>query len=198
MSPAEEPITSLDVARELLHALERQLGAGGASFDLVVIGGSALLAQGLAGRATQDVEVVALATPDGLISAVDLPTALVAAVERVARDLDLPANWLNSGPAELLRFGLPDGFELRWETERYGDALTVRWASRLDQIHFKLYAAVDQAGKHLRDLEALQPTRDELIAAARWSRAHDPSEGFLGSLTEALRYFGVEDADLAR
>jgi hypothetical protein len=110
--------------------------------------------------------------------------------------MGVPAGWLNSGPAELLRFGLPDGFEARWETQRYGEGLTVRWASRFDQIHFKLYAAVDQAGKHVRDLEALQPTRDELLSAARWSREHDPSEGFLSVLTQALTYFGVEDAEL--
>jgi hypothetical protein len=193
---SNEPITSADVAHELLQALEQQLGAAGMSFDLVVIGGSALLARGLVGRATQDVDVVALATPDGLISAIDLPPELSIAAERVARDFEVPAGWLNSGPAELLRFGLPDGFEDRWQTQQYGEGLTVRWASRFDQIHFKLYAAVDQAGKHLRDLEALQPTRDELLAAAHWSREHDPSEGFLSLLTEALKYFGVDDAEL--
>jgi hypothetical protein len=126
----------------------------------------------------------------------ELPPELVTAAQRVARDFQVPANWLNSGPAELLKFGLPDGFEDRWETQRYGGGLTVRWASRFDQIHFKLYAAVDQAGKHLQDLEALEPTRNELIAAARWSREHDPSEGFLAVLTEALKYFGIDDAEL--
>lgn len=96
----------------------------------------------------------------------------------------------------MLRLGLPKGFEQRWETREYGPALTVRWASRLDQIHLKLYAAVDQAGKHLSDLEALAPQPDELIAAAKWAREHDPSEGFLSPLREALAYFGVQDADL--
>jgi hypothetical protein len=193
---SEGPITSADVAHELLQALEQQLVAAGASFDLVVIGGSALLAVGLAGRATQDVDVVALATPYGLISAEHLPAELLAAVAVVARNFEVSAGWLNSGPAELLRFGLPVGFRDRWETQRYGQGLTVRWASRFDQIHFKLYAAVDQAGKHLRDLQALQPNADELVAAARWARGHDPSEGFLSMLTEALKYFGVEDVEL--
>jgi len=140
--------------------------------------------------------VVALAVEDELRSAVALPPELLAAVEVVARDFRVSNDWLNNGPAELLRFGLPAGFEARWETQSYGPALRVHWASRFDQIHFKLYAAVDQAGKHLRDLEALHPTSDELIAAARWSREHDPSEGFLSALREALQYFGVEDADL--
>lgn len=193
--PRRAVITTAEYAHALLQALEQQLSAGGISFDLVVIGGSALLAGDLVARATEDVDVVALATPDCLISATHLPAELVAAAGKVARDFEVPDTWLNSGPADLLRFGLPDGFADRWDTQRYGDGLTVRWASRFDQIHFKLYAAVDQAGKHLRDLEALQPTRDELLAAARWSREHDPSEGYLGLLTEALDYFGVKDDD---
>jgi hypothetical protein len=164
--------------------------------DLVVVGGSALLALELVRRPTRDVDVVALRGDQGLGSAVELPEPLLAARDRVAGDLGVTTDWLNSGPARLLDLGLPEGFEERWTTRRYGPALTVRWASRFDQVHFKLYAAVDQAGKHLRDLEALAPTGDELVAAAQWARTHDPSEGFLEPLVQALAYFGVEDADL--
>lgn len=180
----------------LLFALAEQLEAAGERYDLVVVGGSALLALRLVERPTRDVDVVALNAGDVLRSAVALPRALLAARDRVAVDLGVTEDWLNSGPARLLDFGLPDGFAQRWTTRRYGPALTVRWASRYDQIHFKLYAAVDQAGKHLRDLEALAPAEDELVAAARWARTHDPSEGFLEPLVQALAYFGVEDVDL--
>ena len=59
---------------------------------------------------------------------------------------------MNPGPTDLIRFGLPDGFRARLETRSYG-ALTVRFAGRLDQIHFKLFAMVDQgAGRHETDL----------------------------------------------
>lgn len=47
-------------ADELLFALGEQLGAASQRFDLVVIGGSALLALGLVERATRDVDVLAL------------------------------------------------------------------------------------------------------------------------------------------
>jgi hypothetical protein len=50
-------------------------------------------------------------------------------------------------------------------------------------------------GKHFADLRALEPTVDELLAAARWARTHEPSEGFLGVLTEVLDYFEVADGD---
>jgi hypothetical protein len=97
----------------------------------------------------------------------------------------------------LLDFELPDGFLARVESRRYGGHLTVHFASRLDQIHFKLYAAVDAGpGKHSRDLEALEPTPEELLLAARWSRTHDPSPGFEGVLRRVLSHYGVDDADI--
>jgi len=190
------PFNSGIGVRRVMQALDTRLAAEPAVVDLVIVGGSALLATGLAQRATNDVDVVALVGEDGLQTAEQLPDTLQRAAVMVARDLDLAPDWLNSGPAELLRWGLPSGVEDRWQTESFGDHLAVRWISRLDQIHLKLYAAVDRGGKHVRDLEALAPTSDELVAAARWARTHDPSEGFLEVLTEALNYFGVTDADL--
>jgi hypothetical protein len=57
---------------------------------------------------------------------------------------------------------------------------------------------VDQGGgRHETDLRALNPTGAELIAAARWSITQDPSPGYRYVLVEALRYLGVDDADLA-
>jgi hypothetical protein len=192
-------ISAFDAGRagELLSALGDQLAADGVSYELVVIGGSALLALGLVDRATNDVDVVALTIGTILVPAQPFPPPLVAARDRVARDFDLPERWLNPGPTSLLDFGLPVGFMERIVTRTYGPALSVHFASRLDQIHFKLYAAVDQgAGRHEADLRALDPTPDELLAAARWTRQHDPSPGFEESLRGALRVFGVEDADL--
>lgn len=51
-------------------------------------------------------------------------------------------------------------------------------------------------GRHEQDLRALKPTAEELVRAARWTRTHDPSLGFREMLVRALRYLGVEDADL--
>jgi len=98
---------------------------------------------------------------------------------------------------ELVVVGLPTGFLERLEPRVYGSALTVQFASRLDQIHFKLYALADQGpGKHEADLRALAPTSAELLQAAGWARTHDPSEGFEQALREALAHLGVEDVDL--
>ena len=71
-------------------------------------------------------------------------------------------------------------------------------ASRLDQIHFKLYAVVDQGGgRHLEDLQALSPIEAELLQAAEWSETHDNSAGYREILGKVLTHFGVrrESAD---
>jgi hypothetical protein len=182
---------------ELLTAVAEQLAARGAHAELVVIGGSALLAIGLISRPTRDVDIVALLADQKLVDPRPLPAELVAARDRVARDFGLPENWLNALPADLLDFGLPEGFVERLERRDYGDSLIVHFASRFDQIHFKLYAMADQgAGKHEADLRSLAPTRAELLAAAHWTRTHDPSEGFREQLLAALADLGVEDVDL--
>lgn len=184
-------------ADELLEALGEQVAAGANRFDLVVIGGSALLALGLVERTTRDVDVLAIAGPEGLVPADPLPSALAQARDRVGQDFGLPVDWLNPGPTDLLRFGLPEGFLSRVKTRTYGPALTIRYAGRFDQIHFKLYAMVDQgAGRHEADLRALDPTADELVAAGRWTRTHDPSEDFRQELVAVLAHLGVTDADL--
>lgn len=186
-----------DRADELLRALGEQLATRGEQYELVVIGGSALLALGLVERTTKDVDIVALRSGDDLEGAKPLPDGLRAAGDLVARDFSLPPEWLNAGPTELLEFGLPEGFVDRLERRDYGEGLVVYLASRYDQIHFKLYAAVDQGpGKHEQDLRALAPTETELIAAAHWSRTQDPSEGYAQVLRGALESFGVEDVDL--
>jgi hypothetical protein len=190
-------LDSSERLERIFAALGEQLAAVEARYELVVIGGSGLLALGFVNRATRDVDLVALIADGGLVDPRPLPPALVAASARVAADFGLPPDWLNAGPASLLDFGLPEGFVERLERRTFGTALTVWLASRFDQIHFKLYAAVDQGpGRHERDLAALAPTHEELIAAARWTRTHDPSEGFEQELVSALAHFGVEDADL--
>ena len=156
--------------KQALEALEEQLRVQGERLELVVGGGAALIALGLVERATRDVDVVALRSGEGLAPADPLPEPLASAAATVARDLGLPRDWLNPGPTELLDFGLPEGF---------------------------LYAMVDQAGgRHEQDLRGLKPSAEELLAAGRWTRTHDPSPAFRDQLALALERLGIQDADL--
>jgi len=177
-----------------LQALGDVLKERGLEFDLAVVGGGGLLLLGLIERATKDLDVVALVGPTGFASADPLPEPLSTAVRDVAELLGLDADWLNCGPTDLLDHGLPEGFERRAITRKYG-ALTLRLASRRDQVFCKLYAAVDSGprSKHTLDLRKLKPTRDELIDAAKWARSHDPSDGFRQLLHSALNALGVEE-----
>lgn len=186
----DTPLDSARATENLLDALAEQLAAHGERYTLAVVGGSALLALGLVSRATKDVDILAIVEDRELVSAQPLPAALLYAAHIVARDFGLSDDWLNPGPTSLLDLGLPDGFYERAEHRVYGPGLEVLFASRVDQIHLKLYATVDQgAGKHLDDLEALQPTEQELIDAARWSRTHDPSESYRSVLARVLAHF---------
>ena len=172
--------------------------AGAPNFNLVVCGGTALVATELVMRATRDVDIVALADDDGeLIDPAPLPDALLAAALEVAEDLRLPMDWLNNGPSSgdggLYRFGLPAGFADRLNWVQFGGKLAVAFIDRIDQIYFKLYAAVDQFGSyHASDLQELAPTDDELLGAVAWSRTHDPSEGYLEGVKMFFREFGYE------
>ena len=102
-------ITRSDRVQELLDALSEHLAARGQHYELVVVGGSALLAQGLVERTTQDVDVVAPRHAGSLNKADPFPRELTDARNRVARDFGLSEDWLNPGPADLMDFGLPDG-----------------------------------------------------------------------------------------
>ena len=181
----------------MLSALGEQLAAAKSEpLDLLVCGGSALHALHLVKRTTKDVDVVARvfrSAAEPMVRPDPFSPALTAAIEKVARDFSLTADWFNPGPASALDFGLPVGVLDRAEVSHYGPFLTVRFFSRYDQIHFKLYAAVDQGGKHYEDLLALKPTAEELLAAAKWSMTHDVSESYKGELKRILTEMGHKD-----
>jgi len=181
---------------ELLEALGQLLEAQGHTYTLITVGGGSLLLQRLSVRPTRDLDVIAVGNGEALRKAEVLPTPLLGAARDVGVAAGLGENWLNAGPAGLMDLGLPAGFDERAEVRRFG-GLTLHIASRFDQICFKLYAAVDQApaSKHLDDLRLLEPTAEELVAAARWSMTHDPSEGYRGQLLALLRMLDVPDAD---
>ncbi|HNT97812.1 MAG TPA: hypothetical protein PKK31_06065 [Elusimicrobiales bacterium] len=180
----------------ILAALGDQLAASGSEpLDLLVCGGSALHALHLVTRTTKDVDVVArIEGGDGKMRRPDpFSPALAGAIAKVARDFRLKDDWFNPGPASALDFGLPAGVLERAEVAHYGTHLTVRFFSRYDQIHFKLYAAVDQGGKHYADLVELKPTAEELLVAARWSMTHDVSETYKDEVKKILRGMGHND-----
>jgi hypothetical protein len=185
-----------DRLEEALETLGELLTERGQEVGLLVIGGSSLLLLGYIDRPTADVDVVGVAAPPGYAKAAELPRFLADAVVEVGRALGIGDRWLNAGPAGLIDFGLPEGTADRVTVRRYS-SLEIHLPAREDLICFKFYALVDQGphSKHMNDLRALGPSRDELVRAARWTRTHDPSVGFLGELRGALALFEVEVGD---
>lgn len=190
--------TGKDIIEKVLMALSEQLEAEGAGMvELVVCGGAALNILGLVRRTTKDIDVIAFAKTNKkgsprLIKADSLCPELARAAEKVGRDFNLPENWLNTGPASVMDFGLPEGLMERVETKKYSNTLIIHFLCRYDQIHFKLFAAVDRGRPdvHFDDLMALKPTDEELEAAARWSLTHDSSPGYRNTLKVFLKKIG--------
>jgi len=184
---------------EALTTLGEHLQDRGAAYDVVVIGGGALLLLGLIERPTKDLDAVARVEEGRWLRAEPFPSGLARAVSDVADALALEADWLNPGPAGLVDLGLPVGFEERAAVRTYG-GFTLRLAAVEDLIAFKLYAAADHwpdRSRHLADLCRLTPAPEALVAAARWCRTHDPSVGFRDMLLlPVLAELGVEDPDV--
>lgn len=172
---------------DALNALGAVLTDRGLSYELVVVGGGSLMLSGWIERPTKDLDVVALVEKEVYRTARPIPELLKSAARDVAALLGLDPDWLNEGPTDQLRFGLPPGFPGRVEMRRYG-GLTIALAGRYDQICLKLYAAVDdhRRGKHFADLVMLGPSRAELESAASWVKTQEAEDPFWGLVDETV------------
>jgi len=184
------------ILEKALQAVSAVLAHDEAEPETVVIcGGAALLSLGFISRRTKDVDVLAGVNPvDGLVDPRPFSPALKRAVEEVAKALGLPPNWFNAGPADQVMAGLPEGFLSRLQRREYGSHLTVFLPDRYDLIHLKLFAGVDQGpGRHWSDLKAMNPTKIEMLAAARWVLGQDAGDVFPGVVRDALKFHDYAD-----
>lgn len=111
-----------------LRAFNSQLNAIDKKIGLVVCGGAALNALGLVERTTSDIDVVGFADEVKeriVVRRAEFPSWLREAAGKVARDLGLPKDWLNDGPASLIELGLPEGFADRLNRIEVGTSLAV-------------------------------------------------------------------------
>lgn len=158
--------------------------------SIVVVGGASLAARGIVDRTTNDVDVIArveeISGELRLSRASPFPAAFAESVERVARDYQLPREWLNSVVDRQWDAGLPPHLmhDVLWK--RYS-TLSVGYVGRRALISLKLFAAVDQGekSKHWQDLLVLHPSDKELDEAEAWVEDQDASEQFRDFLRQA-------------
>lgn len=180
---------------EALRLLGNLLAARkGAGFWLVVCGGSALLAQQIISRSTEDVDILAMRDWDGGVdSAFPLPEVLREAALQVADELRLGENWLNS--AASMHFPdlhlLPASFWQDLETRDYGHYLRISFVTRAGQIQLKTYAALNRAKpRDLDDLRTLAPTSVEIEESVRWVLDNIPVLSHRDKLPQLLTHLG--------
>ena len=192
------------LGREQLEAALKALGellqARNLHYEVVLIGGGNLILRGLVTRpTTKDLDVLGAWSPSGVETMKSMPEPLARAIADVALAYGLTRDWMNLSPSSILDLGVPDGLQARLERRDY-NGLVVWLADRVDMICFKLFAAVDQGirSRHFQDLRELDPTREELLVAAHWTRTHDPSVGYRSLLLGTLAALdeGAFDADL--
>ncbi len=180
---------------QVLAAVGDLLAARGEDVGIVVVGGASLNLLGLLKRTTSDVDVIARLEPAGdadqrtLVPPEPIPEPLREAIRTVARDFDLPTDWMNTVIGAQWDFGLPPGFSENLTYRRYG-GLLVGLAGRRTLIALKLFAGVDQGPEsvHVQDLIALSPTEDELTTAACWVESQDASREFKHMTEEVVSY----------
>ena len=186
---------ALDILASL-RALGEILASQGEYAAVVVVGGTALIVQGFVSRATGDVDVIAISRdpPEVERKSIEapepLPEILLKAISRVARDYNLPHDWMNTTVGLQWKTGLPPGFNERIHWVQF-DGLWLGLADRYDLIFLKLYAAADSEGPtsvHYQDLVALKPTHEELDGAAEWAKGQDPSVPFARILDQVLKH----------
>ncbi len=185
----------------LLTALGKQIESmKQGPINIIVCGGASLNVLGQIRRTTKDIDIMGIYERgrSGKLNVKEavLPQWFMNAADRVRRDFNLPEGWINVGPTSIVHFGLPKNLEKRLVKKRYSKALSAYYISRLDQIHFKLYASADRGGHHVDDLVALKPKSKEIEQAALWSMTHDVSESFrlvLKDLLEKLRFEDVSE-----
>jgi hypothetical protein len=169
-NPNEPLFRGLEALGELLSAREQ-------SYSCVVAGGASLAALDVIERPTGDIDVMAVRDDQGEVSLAsqEFPTFIAVAIREIARELNLPSDWMNTQMAAGLRAGMPPGFAERLTWRQYG-GLHIGFVDRRGLIALKLEAASDdpphgRTDVHLADLVSLGATAEELDEAALWVKA---------------------------
>jgi hypothetical protein len=185
---------SQDNLENILHLLGERLtlAVPDKRWNLVVCGGAALAILNLIPRTTKDIGVIGQFTEDHIEYAC-FDSKFSEQISIISELLNLPPDWINTGPESFIQSGLPPGLLKRLILKKYGKNLTIGFIGRYDQIFLKLYASVDRGGYHVDDLIKLKPSENELLEACKWVCEQDASKEFAALLKSMLEQIGFGD-----
>ena len=190
---------SADNIDEILSRLNRKMVyAEVKPLNVAVCGGTALIAVGLVARATEDVDIIALLRVNQVnvevLADKNLPADVERLVAEIGIELDIQKDWFNFHASPLIAFGFPPNMTTRLIRKSYGACLIVYFINRFDQVHFKMYAAMDpkDGTRHLSDLLDLKPKEHEVRAAVSWLLGREASPEFKAALCQVLERIGYE------
>jgi hypothetical protein len=169
--------------KETIPAFDAFLAAEGLRFEGVVIGGTALGLLGVITRHTRDCDILHPELPADIAQA----ALRFAQAQRLLGDT-LNDDWLNNGPASLMR-DLPQGWAARLVPAFVGKAMTLSCLGRLDLLRSKLFALCDR-GIDLPDCLALAPTSSELAELEPWLAERDSNPQWTAHVREVLGDLG--------
>lgn len=158
--PDKGIMKTLDI-HHTLDLLNHHLKELGERRSFIICGGidAALVLQNIVTRGTRDVV------------APEIDSALRAASHKVAQELDLDPQWLNSDPKGLAN-DLAPGWRDRVVSVYSNIALDVFSISREDMVFAKFYAYCDRQ-QDIYDLISLNPTQTEVDRAAALTSTKD-------------------------
>jgi len=187
-----------DVERALTE-LGRQVALRDADpVTVLCCGASALCVVGALSRRTLDVDAVAMIDAAGEIVAVEeFSPEMNDAISAAGLSLELDRHWFNLAARAILVRELPTGALERSarHSVNFGPCLTIRFMDRIDLIALKMSAALDpiEGRRHVEDLVAIDPTREELKHGADWIAAWPSSPAFKQAFHRLLEGFDAAD-----
>ena len=153
-------------------------------FELLLIGGAALALMGNKDQ-TNDID---------LLEPHPLPEPLKQGIRAVAKARHLAIGWLNDQAAQIFSAGpnpeikrFPEYFREIAQTFSVGKNLTVHIIGKQALISLKLYACNPSIAKHIDDLKALEPRKEEIKIAAQFCLSEDPHITSKQDLVEVIR-----------
>ncbi len=157
----------------VLRTLDERLSS---SFDLVLIGGAAMILHFGASRATRDVDVLVLRGN---------PTELRRAVKAVAREYDLPDDWMSDAAKGFADILPPDFYHRLTPLPFPFQHLRLYVLGRPEQVALKIVALREQ---DLEDLELLLPRLSEEERRVLIAITHHVSR-FRSDWAQKMQYF---------